>query len=829
MSRLRALYARYRSRHFQMCLPGRHLPGVAGHLDRITYTGRGVILDGWADADSVRARADGAEVAVIPNLPRPDVASATGKGPDLGFRLELPGLPNDISLTIGRGRDSWSFVLPSPDLRAQRRARVRLRLRFVRDLLAAAPQLALALLRNQPKDRARAKARLGLDELPGQTRGALEDRLFDCRGLVQGPVATPITIVLPVYNGFDVVQASLRALRRNTDLPWHLVLIEDASTDVRMRPFLRKWTRRFGGQQVTYLENDENLGFVGSVNRGFEVALGRGDHVVLLNSDAIVPPGWASRLLRPMTHHAGIASVTPMSNDATILTAPLICEEGALPQGAARAMDAVAQQFNPEALLSVLPTGVGFCMALNIGFLRRVPRFDPAFGRGYCEEVDWCQRTRKLGGRHLGLPGLFVEHRGGTSFGSQARAQLMRRNETLISKRYPGFDAEVQQFMDRDPMVTARLALGMALIAQEATAPVPIYIAHSMGGGAETYLQDRIAADLMRGLPAVVLRVGGPRRWRVELYREAGNVSGACDDFDFVEQLLSPLSQTRVVYSNGVGDRDPVALPDYMLRLARSGACQGLELLVHDFFPLSPSYTLLDRDGVYRGPVTLARNDKAHQTVRPDGQVVELRAWRLSWGRLMLATDTVVVFSQDSRKQVVAIYPWVQDRISVRPHELGHPVPRLDQEPASPGAPEVIGVLGSIGQQKGAGVLAGMSAKLPLRDDLQMVLIGVIDPRYALPEDVAVTGPYQRSDIARLAKIHGVTRWLIPSIWPETFSFTTHEALATGLPVHAFDIGAQGEAVSKAPNGVPMPFVPEADLAQVVLASISATGLSQAA
>ena len=48
---------------------------------------------------------------------------------------------------------------------------------------------------------------------------------------------------------------------------------------------------------------------------------------------------------------------------------------------------------------------------------------------------------------------------------------------------------------------------------------------------------------------------------------------------------------------------------------------------------------------------------------------------------------------------------------------------------------------------------------------------------------------------------HGITCWLIPSVWPETFSFTTHEALATGLPVWAFDLGAQGAAAARQPHG----------------------------
>ena len=65
-------------------------------------------------------------------------------------------------------------------------------------------------------------------------------------------------------------------------------------------------------------------------------------------------------------------------------------------------------------------------------------------------------------------------------------------------------------------------------------------------------------------------------------------------------------------------------------------------------------------------------------------------------------------------------------------------------------------------------------------------------------------------------------------------SYTIHEALATGLPVYAFDIGAQGEAVAAAANGTAMPFQPqvgvgggaafEQHLAQDILHSLT-TGL----
>ena len=43
---------------------------------------------------------------------------------------------------------------------------------------------------------------------------------------------------------------------------------------------------------------------------------------------------------------------------------------------------------------------------------------------------------------------------------------------------------------------------------------------------------------------------------------------------------------------------------------------------------------------------------------------------------------------------------------------------------------------------------------------------------------------------------------LIPSICPETFSYTISEAMEMGLPVACFNIGAQAERVSKYSKGL---------------------------
>jgi O-antigen biosynthesis protein len=81
---------------------------------------------------------------------------------------------------------------------------------------------------------------------------------------------------------------------------------------------------------------------------------------------------------------------------------------------------------------------------------------------------------------------------------------------------------------------------------------------------------------------------------------------------------------------------------------------------------------------------------------------------------------------------------------------------------------------------------------------VDLVLLGNIDPSFNLAPPAKVHGDYEPAQIPALVARYGIGCWLIPSIWPETFSYTTHEALATGLPVICFDLGAQAEAVRRA-------------------------------
>lgn len=818
--RMRALFLRYAGHHADR-LAGftfRHRGRRVGHLERVWRADDGIRMVGWSAAQSLRVCWAGGRIDPVPRTSRSDVMHRFGLPLDAGFEIALPGCARLATLhaVLPCGAEI-TVRLPHPSDPLSVRARRRLVRAFLRDVLRALPAIVHWVLTHDPAARARIKRSLGLDAV-------IAGLPIDARWL-NGPPSPrsvgPITVIMPVHNAFDLLPETLGRLERNTDVPWQLILIDDASSDPRVRPFLRGWAARSGGRAML-VELDRNLGFVGAVNHGLARALRRGCHVIVLNSDALLPQGWASRLIAPFARDPSIASATPMSNDAEIFSVPQMCRTLPLAPGMGDCIDAVAQQLSWPDVLPSAPTGVGFCMAMHANWLARFPRFDPAFGRGYGEEVDWCQKTRAAGARHVGVPTVFVEHLGAQSFGASGKRHRVATANAMIARRYPAYDAEVQHFIASDPLRTPWLALAVALAGGCARDGLPVFVAHSLGGGAEIALMAEVATYTARGEYAVILRLGGPLRWQFELHGPGGaRMLAATMDLADLMRLLAPVPALRLVYSCGVGDPDPIGLPHAMLALMRPGQPDRLEARLHDYFMISPAYDLRDAQGAYRGPVLRGNTDPAHQFNRADGRVVSLGRWQDEWHRFLSRCAEITVFSQSGTEHLLASYPDLGPRIVLRPHRALAPVGRVAAP--SPGSGR-LAVLGDINDRKGAGVLCGLAAKIERLGGPGLALIGNIDPAFGLPAHVALHGRYAPSDIADLARRYRVVAWLMPSIWPETFSFSTREMLATGLPVFGFDIGAQGEALRHAPNGIPIPFDPDSDHAGAVLASLAMHG-----
>src|SRR5690554_3766257 len=165
-------------------------------------------------------------------------------------------------------------------------------------------------------------------------------------------------IVIPVFNAYDHLGHCLAALQRNTPREAEVVLIDDASTDIRIRPMLKTWRER-SGLRCQIIHNEHNQGFVATANMG--MALAEND-VVLLNSDTEVTSGWLQRLNACLQSNPAIATATPWSNNGEIVSIPKFCHANPPPPDPQAVAISIANTGTPQ--YSEMPTAVGFCMAI---------------------------------------------------------------------------------------------------------------------------------------------------------------------------------------------------------------------------------------------------------------------------------------------------------------------------------------------------------------------------------------------------------------------------------------------------------------------------------
>lgn len=624
----------------------------------------------------------------------------------------------------------------------------------------------------------------------------------------------PIVIIVPIHNAPRQVARLFGRLATTLDSNHRLLLIDDGSTDPAIGPLLATFAEE-NPERVRIVTLQENLGFVAAINHGLDIARELGEHVIILNTDTLPPAGWANRLIAPILADPDVASVTPLSNNAEIASIPNPGIHSDVTPELVDTIDGTAARLGEGWRMVEIPTGIGFAMAMNRRFLDRIGGFDPAFGRGYGEEVDWCQKARQAGGKNVLATSVFIGHEGGASFGAAEKNENLASSSSIIRSRYPGYNRAVQDWAEAAPHAIQRMILSLPYL--EATSPdaVPIYVAHSLGGGAEMVLRREVDALVAAGAPGVViLRAGGATKWRLEV--EGNGFRHACRiaETETLLTCLAPVRRRRVIYSCGAGVRDPRDIPGILLALA-SEAASSLELRLHDFFPISPSYCLLDRSGRFRGLPDPTRPDPAHDLPSISGRrALPLSEWRNLWRPVIDRADRITAYSQSSAHLLAAAYPAASRSLRIEPHVLPPDMPGA----IAPGG-RSIGVLGGVNQAKGAEVLMALSKELGRRKkNRKIVVIGGMDPGFRLPRPHCVTGPYDRRDISALACRHHVGVWLIPSVWPETFSFATREALATGLPVLTFDLGAQAEAARSARNGLVLsidPFDSAALLAQL--------------
>jgi GT2 family glycosyltransferase/glycosyltransferase involved in cell wall biosynthesis len=269
--------------------------------------------------------------------------------------------------------------------------------------------------------------------------------------MAEEPIRPPVDIIIPFYKNAALVAPlfqSLEAIGPELNAAsCSVVAVNDSPDDAELGPVLRDAVERLSKSVPSRLiENEENLGFVRSVNAAAEAAVSAKHDVILLNSDTVVFPGAVSEMCRVAYLDPMTGFVSPRSNNATICSLPHQPEFRDLPPAEAYANFRDLSKYLPE--YHYVPTAVGFCLYIKLEVLEEFGLFDEIYGRGYNEENDLIMRANRTGYRAVLANHAFVYHVGETSFSASSfpKRMLEKRNAELLNKRYPEYAASVASY-----------------------------------------------------------------------------------------------------------------------------------------------------------------------------------------------------------------------------------------------------------------------------------------------------------------------------------------------------------------------------------------------
>lgn len=233
---------------------------------------------------------------------------------------------------------------------------------------------------------------------------------------------TAVSVVVPSWNGEQLLGRCLESLRRQTAAAAEVIVVDNGSTDGSPAMIARSFP------EVRLIRLGRNRGFAAAVNAGIRAS--QTELVALLNNDAEAEPGWLAALVDALRGER-VGMVASKILDAA--------DPGRI-EGIGLEVD---PEGNPRQIGRGEPDGpvfssprevfgpIGAAALYRRTLLDEVGLFDEDFF-AYLEDVDLAWRARRAGWRCMYAPAAVVLHRRG----STAR-RIPRRIRYLDWRNHP--------------------------------------------------------------------------------------------------------------------------------------------------------------------------------------------------------------------------------------------------------------------------------------------------------------------------------------------------------------------------------------------------------
>ena len=239
-----------------------------------------------------------------------------------------------------------------------------------------------------------------------------------------------VSIVIPAYNQANYTYACIESIISNTlATPYEIIVADDKSSDQDARDI------KHLVHNITFVESDENLGFLKNCNNAAKKA--RGKYILFLNNDTNVQPGWLGSLVSLIESDETIGMVGSklVYPDGKLQEAGGIIWNDASGWNFGRLDDPEKPEYNYVKEVDYIS---GAAIMIRSKLWETIGGFDERYTPAYFEDSDLAFEVRKCGFKVMYQPKSVVVHfegvSHGTDLGSGIKSYQVANKEKFILK-----------------------------------------------------------------------------------------------------------------------------------------------------------------------------------------------------------------------------------------------------------------------------------------------------------------------------------------------------------------------------------------------------------
>lgn len=621
-----------------------------------------------------------------------------------------------------------------------------------------------------------------------------------------------VDIIVPVYNALEYTSDCINSVIKNTNLNENnLILINDKSPDDKIILMLKKYKEQNAALNIIVLENDKNIGFVKTVNKGMQYS---NNDVILLNSDTEVTKNWLEKMYKCAYSNSYIATVTPLTNNGTIASVPNFGIDNDLPSNMnltqyAEMIEKISKNIYPQ-----LTTGNGFCMFIKRDVINEIGLFDDStFEKGYGEENDFCYRALDYGYINVLCDDTFIYHKGTQSFKKEnltaSRASLIEEHMKLLTKKHPIYVRKTDAFIGKNPLSDIQQNINLNIILYNKKKI--LYLINEweenmeMTGGTSLHLKDIIASNLEHNIASFVLAPDKNDLSRFNLYlyvngynKKIANYITDINDYGQIKYTNDSYKQMLINIFKSF-NIDILHVQHFLFQtfdaidVAKDFNVYSI-ITLHDLYMICPSINM-----VYRDRFCKYDNQKnclkcLNKRFGINSNIIQ--NWQTTSLNILKKFDKILVPSENTKKMFEEVYK----NLNIEVVEHGVKVINVNFENNKYRDKNDkkfnIAFVGAMAIHKGINILKSMVNENK-SNNIVIHLFGKSSDKFLSHNrnNFINHGEYKRGELPQLLVDNNIDLVCILTTWPETYSYTLTETYMAQIPVLTFDIGAIGDRV----------------------------------